>query len=115
MVMPMALVPTRQITVDRVLGSSVLSELRAKPLAAYAADYKPLLSITQQLLCPVYAATLNKLQSPPGSGCGVDVKTEVEIVPAAAGSMFVECTIYALKLRSNCRQKLGLDQFHTRI
>ena len=81
-----------------LLGNIVVSELGAKPLASYAADDKPLLGITQKLLCPVYRATVNKLQSLAGSGCGVDVKTEIEIVPSATRSMFVIYTIYVLKL-----------------
>jgi hypothetical protein len=93
--------------------SIVVSEPGAKPLASYAADDKPFLGIAQKLLSPVDRATINKLQSLTGSGSGVDVKTETDIVPSATRSMFIKYTIYVLKLRSNPREKLSLDKFHT--
>lgn len=104
----------QRVGCSRGLVSIVVSEPGAEPLASYAADDKPLLGITQRLLCPVNGATINKLQVLTGNGIGVDVKTETDIVPSATRSVFVRYIIYALKLRSNRRENLRLEKVHTR-
>ena len=86
-------------------GSILVSELCAKSLASNAADYKSLLGIAQIFLCPVYRTTVNELQSLAGSGCGVDMEAEVEVVSSATRSPVVDCTIDVLELRPDRLEK----------
>lgn len=85
----------------RHLSASFSSKLIAKPLTSDAADDEPLLGVTQVLLRPVDAAAVDELQSLPERICGMNMKTEIDIISSTFGSLGVKCTIHNIEFRSN--------------
>jgi len=77
------------------------SELAAKSFTSDAADDQSLFRVAKEFLRPVYRTTVYKFQSLTGSGCRVDVKTEIRVVSSALRSTFVKSTIHAFKFRAN--------------